>query len=149
MTDANDDLSQKLTEVEEENLQLSERLGGLEADKNQREANDRVALAVRNRKLLPAEVDGDDAPMRKLALSDPDTFEAIIETKPEYDGALLTVTSEEGEEKITKSLNDDDAVDGYWTLHDQLSDEHPAMKSHEVHALIQRDHTDVAKAANL
>ena len=144
LSEANQDLTVRLTSAEEDNVNLSERLDTLEGDKRQRQADDRIANALTNRKLLPAEIDGSDAPMRKLALTDPVSFDAIIEAKPAYDNAALELVSPDGEAKSTV-----DETDQYWTMWDKLSSENPDLKSHEVRSLIDRDHPDVAKAAGL
>lgn len=144
LTEENNELTARLTSAEEDNVKLSERLDTLESDKRHREADDRINAALTNRKLLPAEVDGSDAPMRKLALSDPESFDAIIEAKPAYDNAALELVSPDSETKSTV-----DETDQYWTLWDKLSSENPTLKSHEVRSLIDREHPDVAQAAGL
>ena len=144
LSEANQELTVRLTSAEEDNVHLSERLDTLEGDKRQRQADDRIAAALTNRKLLPAEVDGSEAPMRKLALNDPESFDAIVEAKPAYDNAALELVSPETE---AKSMGDDN--DQYWSLWDKLSSENPELKSHEVRSLIDRDHPDVAQAAGL
>lgn len=144
LTEANHDLTARLTSAEEDNVNLSDRLDTLESDKRHRQADDRITAALTNRKLLPAEIDGSDAPMRKLALNDPESFDAIIEAKPAYDSAALELVSPDSETKSTV-----DETDQYWTMWDKLSSENPELKSHEVRSLIDRDHPDVAKAAGL
>jgi hypothetical protein len=144
LTEENSELSVKLTDVEEENVRLADQLKVLMDDKRGREATDRVNSAVRDRKLLPAEVDGVDAPMRKLALSDPEAFDEIVDAKPAYDKALLELKS--GDVAVPETEGADEA---YWQLWDKTSSEHPELKSHEVRALMDRENPDVAKAAGL
>jgi phage I-like protein len=145
LTEENSELATKLTDVEEENVRLADQLKVLMDDKRGREAKDRVNSAVRDRKLLPAEVDGEDAPMRKLALNDPESFDAIIAAKPAYDKALLEINSAD-----TQVVDlDSDANEAYWKLWDKLSSEHPELKSHEVRGLIDAEHSEVSKAAGL
>jgi len=147
LAEKNDELTQKLSDVEDENIRLADQLKVLMDDKRTREADDRINMAVRNRKLLPAEVDGADAPMRKLALNDPESFDAIIEAKPSYDKAVLELTSDE--DAVNSEKSEGDSVDEYWKLWDKLSGDNPQLKSHEVRGLIDRDHPEVAKAAGI
>jgi len=82
----------KLAETGKENVVLSERLDAsderltrlstevetLRTEKNVREAEAIITLAMKDRKLTPAEVEGDDAPMRQLAMTNRPMFAAII-----------------------------------------------------------------------
>ena len=147
LTDENAKMSKTLTDVQEENTRLSDQVKTLMDDKRQREADVRVTKALRDRKLTPAEVDGEDSPMRKLALSDPDTFDEIVKAKPAYDAAMLSLNSEDGEQPEVEK--DQDAVDTYWETWNKLSDEHPNKESHQIHELMETDHSDIVKAAGL
>lgn len=148
LSEQNSELTAKLSDVEEENVRLADQLKVLMDDKRMREADDRVSSAVMNRKLLPAEVDGADAPMRKLALNDPESFDAIINAKPAYDNAILELTSD-NDATVPASQSEEESVDEYWKLWDKLSADNPSLKSHEVRGMIDRDHPEIAQAAGI
>ena len=143
------DLEKRLTDVSEENVTLSQRLEKLEDDKRSREAEDRIEAALESRKLTPAEVDGNDAPMRKLALSDPDMFDSIIEAKPAYEGTMMKLVSSDGnsaEEEKSKSPEDD-----YWMKFNELADaeDNRDKSNDDIHDLVAGTYPELAKAAGL
>ena len=103
-------LSTRADAAEETVTKLSARIETLETEKNRREAETAIEKAIAGGKLLPAEVEGDDAPMRKLALSDRDIFTAILAKRPKTN--LTEEMSVSGGDPGTTKVD----MDEYWTL---------------------------------
>ena len=104
-------LSTRADAAEETVAKLSGRIATLESEKNQRESEAIIDLAIKSGRLLPAEVDTAERPMRKLALSDRATFQAIIDARPKMTTLTEEIGSAGGDPGTTKVDTDE-----FWTL---------------------------------
>lgn len=77
-------LTQQKAAFEQETTTLSGRLQALESERAARDAKDRVDLALKNRKVRPAELEAEDKFLVKLAADQPATFDKIMSARPAY-----------------------------------------------------------------
>ena len=96
-------LSERLDASDEKATRLSTEVETLKAEKNLREADAAITLALQQGKLTPAEVDGADAPMRKLALDNRALFLAIVAKKPK--GNLTLSVSASGDPAASAEID--------------------------------------------
>ncbi len=130
-------LTQQAEALKTENDTLADRVKALESDRINREGNDLIDRALKDRKLLPAEVAEDDQIMRKLAFEQPELFRQIVENRPVYtdlftedgSGDAVPVTNEDTywelvREKMKGGLNQTEARKA-------VSEEHPEYRGIE------------------
>lgn len=124
-------LSEKADASAEEVTQMSLRIKGLEDEKNLREAEAAIDKGLQSGKLTASEVDGPDAPMRRLAMSDRGTFQAILDKRPASN--LTREISLAGE--ATTEVNPDE----FWQLVRAKRDVDPELKSADAQQIVLRE----------
>lgn len=124
-------LSEKADASAEQVTQMSVRIKGLEDEKNLREAESAIDKGLQSGKLTASEVDGADAPMRMLAMSNRGTFQAILDKRPASN--LTKELSLAGEQ--TTEVNQDE----FWQLVRAKRDTDPELKSADAQAIVLRE----------
>ena len=124
-------LSEKADASAEQVTQLSVRIKGLEDEKNIREAEIAIDKGLQTGKLTASEVDGADAPMRQLAMSNRSVFQAILDKRPASN--LTREFSLAGEP--TTEVNPDE----FWQLVRAKRDSNPEIKSYEAQEIVLRE----------
>ena len=123
-------LSTKADSAAETVTKLSARIETLEAEKSQREADTAIDAALRAGKLLPAEIEGADAPMRLMAAKDPTMFQAILAKRPAHQ--LTTEISKAGADPGTTTVDPDE----YWMLVAAKKAANPDTNHQQAQALV-------------
>lgn len=97
-------LSGRADQADAKVVQLAARVESLEKEKRQAEGEAAIKLAIESRRMAPAEVDGDDAPMRKIAMTDSATFAAIMARRPPAESLTVELSTDgEAETKVEPS----------------------------------------------
>ena len=123
-------LSTKADSAAETVTKLSARIETLESEKSQREADAAIDAALRAGKLLPAEIDGADAPMRLMAFKDPAMFQAILNKRPAHQ--LTTELSKAGADPGTTAVDPDE----YWMMVAAKKAANPDTSHQQAQALV-------------
>jgi len=105
-------LTQASEALRTENVTLASRLQSLESDKADRELTERLSKAIQDKKLLPVEIDGEDAGMRVLAQKNPELFDQIIANRPVHGAELTETVSVDGDPVVVTP--DADLVDQFY-----------------------------------
>lgn len=150
LTEENLKLMEDLKTAQEQNVKLNERVDALELSERTSKADGRIDKALKDRKLLPAEVADEKSPMRTLALTSPDQFDAIVAARPAYDEKLLTLVTDGGDNP-PEAKKDADPVAAYWALVDAESakPESATLKLSDVRARVNATNPEAAKAAGI
>lgn len=115
-------------------VELTSRIEALEGEKRRMEAKAAIDSALAEGKLVPAEVEGDDAPMRKIALADPAQFKAILDRRPK--SALTVQLSTDGEPETDL----DPAA--FWKLVDSAVAENPKLSRTQARQVVLSQHPE-------
>jgi phage I-like protein len=117
-----------------QNVELSGRVEGLEKERQDRNAGDLIANAVKSGKVAPVELEAKEGVLPKLAqlaYDDPDTFTALIDGRPaRFADLMKPISKDEPETTI-------DPMDAEYDAIDAILDKNPGMHQSEARRLIQ------------
>ena len=134
-------LTQQKTAFEQETTTLSTRLKTLEDERSTRDAKDRIDLALKNRKVLPAELAAEDRFLAKLAKEQPATFDKIMSARPAY-AVNLTVEIGSGAE----GQADENDVDRLFRLVDEKLAADVNLNAQDARKLVLAAHPELKGA---
>ena len=120
---------------------MSQRLQALETERNERNGKDRIELALRERKVIPADLEAEEGFLAKLAADQPDTFDKIMKTRQPYP-VDLTIEVGSGSE----GAKDEDAADKLFRLTDEAMTANAALSPQDARALVLAANPDLRKA---
>ena len=107
---------------------------GLEKERQDRNAGDLIANAVKSGKVAPVELEAKEGVLPKLAqlaYDDPDTFTALIDGRPaRFADLMKPISKDEPETTI-------DPMDAEYDAIDAILDKNPGMHQSEARRLIQ------------
>jgi len=127
-------LSERLDSSDERMTKLSQEVETLREEKNIREAEALITLAMQKGKLTAAEADGPDAPMRQIALTNRPLFQNIVDKRPAGNLTLTLSTDGDGDAEVSP--------DSFWTLVRETREKDPTLTSSQAQDLVTKAHPE-------
>lgn len=134
-------LTQQKQAFEQETTTLANRLKALEEERSERDATDRRAKALKDRKVTPAEFDAEDKFLWNLAKEQPATFDKIMAARPAYP-INLTVELGSGAEGAPEESN----ADRLFRLTDEELAKDANLKPQDARKLVLAAHPELKGA---
>jgi len=134
-------LTQKAEAFESESVKLSQRLVALEEERAERSAQDRINLALKDRKVTPAELKDKEGFLMKLAKTQPETFDNIMAVRP-ASAVNLTVELGSGNE----GTSEEDPADQLFRLTDEVLATHADLSPQDARKQVLLAHPELRGA---
>ncbi len=134
-------LTQQKQAFEQETTTLATRLKALEEERGERDATDRRAKALKDRKVTPAELEAEDKFLWNLAKEQPATFDKIMAARPAYP-VSLTVELGSGAEGAPEET----PADKLFRLVDAELAKDPDLKPQDARKLVLAAHPELKGA---